>query len=216
MNADRLARWYRLIEYAVYGRALERSRFVFLDRLIHARRILMLGEGDGRALVRLLAVAPGAKVDVVDSSAEMIGLARARCAAASAGRVRFEQRDALELSLSAGEYDAVATFYFLDCFSVTEARILIERIANALAPGGLWLVTDFAIPARGWRRWPAKFLIACMYRFFGLTTGLRVRTLPPVEHLLLGAGLSRLDAKHERGGFLSSELWIKPVPAIEV
>ena len=48
MNIDRLARWYRWIEYASFGRALERRRFAFLDRLATAHDILVLGEGDGR------------------------------------------------------------------------------------------------------------------------------------------------------------------------
>ena len=37
MNADPLARWYRFIEYAAYGRSLERSRYIFLDRLEYSR-----------------------------------------------------------------------------------------------------------------------------------------------------------------------------------
>ncbi len=50
VNCDRIARWYRWIEYAGFGRALERRREAFLDDVSDARRVLALGDGDGRAL----------------------------------------------------------------------------------------------------------------------------------------------------------------------
>jgi SAM-dependent methyltransferase len=211
MNADRLAPWYRFIEYAVYGRALERCRFAFLDRLRDARRVLMLGEGDGRALERVLALAPHAQVDVVELSGKMIELARTRCSGPS-NRVRFLQQDALAAAWPSNLYDSVTMLFFLDCFIDAEARILIGRVTDALAPGGFCLVSDFAVPDHGWRRLTAKALIGIMYRFFGLTTGLRVRSLPPIENLLLEAGLLRLDVKVLRGTLLRSELWQKNQP----
>ena len=52
MNADRIARSYRWLEYAAFGVALERARFDFLRCAAEARRVLILGEGDGRFLAR--------------------------------------------------------------------------------------------------------------------------------------------------------------------
>ena len=54
MNADRIASGYRWLEYAAFGLALEQARFDFLSRAAGARRVLILGEGDGRFLARLL------------------------------------------------------------------------------------------------------------------------------------------------------------------
>jgi ubiquinone/menaquinone biosynthesis C-methylase UbiE len=206
MNADPLARWYRFIEFAVYGRGLERSRFQFLDRLSCSKRILMLGEGDGRALEQLLKLAPQARIDVVELSGKMIELARERNAG-GLDRVRFVRANALEVQWISGEFDAVTTLYFLDCFGEKEGRELVGRVAEALAPGGLWLISDFAIPARGWRHWHARILIGIMYRFFGITTGLWVRTLPPIESMLLDAGLERMEIAERRAGLIRSELW---------
>src|SRR5271168_358445 len=92
MNADPVARLYRWLEYCAFGRALERRRFAYLGRLAGAGRILILGEGDGRALARLIAIAPLASIDVVELSGEMIALARVRVAPTE--RVRFVQDDA--------------------------------------------------------------------------------------------------------------------------
>ena len=208
MNIDRFARWYRWVEYAAFGRALERRRFAFLDRLANARRVLILGEGDGRALARLLVVAPQAQIDVLELSGEMIQLARRR--AKNSDRIRFRLENALTASWPEDQYDGLMTFFFLDCFHEAEARCLVQRLAGAMAPGALWLVSEFAIPERGWRRRHAKLWISTMYKFFGVVSGLRVCTLPPIEKLLQEAGLRRLALEEERWGLIRSEVWSKP------
>lgn len=209
MNAGRLAPWYRWIEYAAFGRALERARYVFLDRLRGARRVLVFGEGDGRMLARLLIAAPLARFDVIESSGEMIALARRRIGA-SADRVRFHQCDALCGVWPSGSYDVIVTHFFLDCFRDIEARYLISAAVDRMPPDALWLVTDFAIPPRGWRRWHAAIWIGIMYRFFRVATGLRNQSLPEIYRLLTEAGLSRLAVKPARAGLIQSEIWTKP------
>jgi len=207
MNIDPIARWYRWIEYAAFGRALERRRFAYLDRLSGARRVLILGEGDGRVLERLLAVAPAAEFDVIEMSAEMIALARARIG--NSARVRFLHQDALAGELPSASYDGVVTLFFLDCFNEDDLRRVINKIKNAIEGDGIWLVTDFAIPEAGWLRWHARLWIRTMYEFFGMTTGLRVRSLPPIAEILQEAGLRRSEYSTERGGLIRSEVWIK-------
>ena len=202
MNVDPLARWYRFFEYCAFGRALERRRFAYLSRLAWVRRVLVLGEGDGRFVARLREVAPEASIDVVELSWEMIALARARV-----GSVRFLQGDARLVDFGFAEYDAVVTCFFLDCFEESEAGALVERLGRALRPGGVWVMSDFAVPARGWRRWHAAVWIWTMYRFFWIATGLRTRWLPPIGKLLAAAGLTRVEYQEERAGMIVSELW---------
>jgi ubiquinone/menaquinone biosynthesis C-methylase UbiE len=205
MNIDRLAPWYGLVEYLAFGGALEQARFVFLDRLANARRILVLGEGDGRALERLLAFAPTAEVQVHELSGRMIALARQRIG--NSPRVRFEQGDARSCTWPPNRYDAVVTLFFLDCFSEPDVAALIHRIAGAMAPGCLWLVSDFAIPASGWRRWHAKAWTWAMYRFFHIATGLETLSLPGMGKLLSEAGLGRVESVEARFGLIRSEVW---------
>ena len=212
MNVDPIARAYRWIEYAAFGRALERSRFCYLDRLAHARRILVLGEGDGRALARLMDVAPQAEVDVIELGAEMIRLARSR--AGNSERVRFRNEDVRSASLPFGHYDGVVSFFFLDCFDEDGCRGVIRKIRDAMTMEGLWLVTDFAIPddkagLLRWRNLHARILIRIMYKFFGITTGLRIRSLPPISGLLREAGLDLVERTAEREGLIRSEVWKK-------
>jgi SAM-dependent methyltransferase len=205
MQIGRLAPWYRWIEYAAYGRALERRRFAFLRRLAGARRVLVLGEGDGRTVARLLKIAPKAQFDVVEVSPEMIALARARVR--DSRRVHFEQGDARTHHWPAGAYDGIVTNFFLDCFTDEELRPLVCKLAEALAPEGVWIVGEFAIPARGWRRVHARTWIWTMYRFFGITTGLRAQRLPAIERLMREAGMMRVEQQSERAGLMISEVW---------
>lgn len=207
MNIDRLARGYRWCEYAAFGRTLERRRYAFLDRASGASRVLIPGEGDGRALARLLAVAPDARIDVVELSGQMIELARRRIAGSE--RVHFVQQDALEASWPANSYDAVVTLFFLDCLDAVQARVLIDGLAKALVPGGIWLVSEFGVPERGWRKWHARIWLWIMYRFFRAVTGLRTRALPPIEKLLTRAGLRLVEREEERWGLVRSEVWRK-------
>lgn len=204
MRIGRFAPWYRWVEYAAFGRALERRRFAFLHRLSAARRILILGEGDGRALARLLTAAPHAEIEVIEASDRMIELARAR--AGDSPRVHFRREDARTAPLPDSRYDAIVVMFFFDCFGEAELRALIQKTDRAMAPGALWMVSDFALPPRGWRRRHAAAWIRIMYRFFAAVSGLRVRALPPIDRLLAEAGLRSLEREEERWGLIRSEV----------
>jgi spermidine synthase len=205
MKIGRLAPLYRWIEYAAFGRALELRRFAFLPHIASARRVLILGEGDGRTLERLLTVAPIARFDVVEISPEMIALARKRTG--NSGRIAFRCGDARTENWTTEHFDAIVTHFFLDCFSEADASRLIRQLANALTPGGMWLVGEFAIPNTRWRRLHAQLWVWTMYRFFRITTGLSAKSLPPIEALMTDAGMLRVKQEKQRNGLIISEIW---------
>ena len=208
MNIDRLAPWYRWLEYAAFGRALQQSRVVFFDRLATARRILVFGEGDGRALARLLAMAPLAQVDVVELSGAMIELARCR-AGDQVNRVRFHQLDARGADWPDGSFDAIVTLFFLDCFCNDELKALIPRIADRMSADAVWLIADFSIPATGWRRLHALAWVKIMYAFFSTATALRTRFLPEIDSVLGDAGFTQRDSCCSRAGLIRCQIWKK-------
>jgi SAM-dependent methyltransferase len=205
MNIDPLAAWYRCLEYCAFGQALERRRFAYLERLAGAQRILTLGEGDGRALARLRTIAPDAYIDVIEVSGAMIGLARRRVG--ETPHVHFLQQDARNVELTRDAYDGVVIFFFLDCFTEPEARRLVERLAHSLKPGGILLMSDFAVPERGWQRWHALAWIRTMYLFFRMTTALKTGRLPPIGKLLTDAGMTLVEEQQERAGMMISQVW---------
>ena len=212
-NFDPLARGYRALEFLAFGRALERARFCLLDRLTGCRDLLVLGEGDGRCLARLVQVAPAARIHCIDASAAMLARAEARLAGnAARARVTFECADILSVSLPPARYDAVTTLFFLDCFTVDQVTALVARVRPSLQPDARWLFADFALPPGGWGRLRARAWLALLYAFFRWQTGLAVRALPPSEEILRGAGF-RLEAAREfQRGLVRSALFRMPGP----
>jgi len=203
MNCDRIAGLYRWIEYAAFGKALERRRTALLREVSGTRRVLALGDGDGRTLVRLLNCAPQARVTYVDVSAKMLALARARVQA-NADRVEFRQADARVMELDERRYDVIVTHFFLDCFDGRDLPLLVDRIARAAAPEARWIVSEFR-PANSL----ARMLIAIMYVFFGSIAELRTRRLVDHHPHLLRNGFQLQHAEYGWTGMLASELWIR-------
>jgi len=210
-NFDRLAAPYRFLERLAFGRDLERAREWFLDRLRDRESILVLGDGDGRCLARLIGAAPHARIHCVDASGAMIARARARVAGGpAAGRVTFEQADALTFAGPAAGYDAVLTCFFLDCFTPAQTAALIARVALLLRPGSLWLFADFVLPPSGWRRWRARLWVGLLYFFFRWLTGISARALPPAEELLAQAGWRLVAGREFQRGLVRAALFSQP------
>ena len=194
MNADPIARAYRWIEYAAFGRSLERCRFATLPFTAETRTVLILGEGDGRFLARLLRGNARATVDVIDASARMLELARGRVPDGPAG---------------SDSYELIVTNFFLNCFSPVTAAALIAKWAGVLKPGGLWLVGEFNEPESGIRRLHARVWRVALYRFFQLTTKLEASRLPPYTTLLASANLALVERNESRFGLMISQVWRK-------
>ena len=203
-NFDSLAKAYQWLELSSFGVALERARFAHIKQLADCQNILLLGDGDGRFLARLLKVAPGCRVRSVDASAQMLRVAEARIQPADRARVTFECADALAVDLPASAYDGVATMFFLDCFTDEEAAGIVRRISKSLRPGGTWLFADFAVPARGVRRVTGTMLTGALYAFFRWRTGISARHLPDSERLIADAGLLPVAAASFVFGLLRS------------
>jgi ubiquinone/menaquinone biosynthesis C-methylase UbiE len=205
-NFDRIARPYRWMEYLSFGRALERCRFFRLDEMRTARRALVLGDGDGRFLARLLQMNSEIEADVIDLSPAMLALLQARVEWVGAGqRVALACMDARKF-VPANTYDLVATHFFLDCLTTEEIAALACRIRPHMAADARWVVSEFAIPPgpAAIYAWP---IVAGLYVAFGLLTGLRVRQLPDHARALKSAGMVRRSTTRWLGGLLVSERW---------
>jgi ubiquinone/menaquinone biosynthesis C-methylase UbiE len=199
LNCDRIAPWYRWLEYAAFGGALRKRREAFLFELGNPQKVLVLGDGDGRFLQVFTALYPQARVDAVDASARMIELASAR-----APSVTFHLADAREFPFDQ-EYDLAVAHFFFDCFDDQELAQLLQRIHAKT-----WLVSEF----RNTRwSWP---ILRALYFFFRLTTSLSVRTLPDHHAALAQLGFRMEKEQSAASGLLASELWVRtlePRPA---
>lgn len=203
-NFDSVARIYQMLEFAAFGRLLSRVREAHLDHLRGCRDILLIGDGDGRALARLVAIAPEARVVSVDASRRMLDLAAQRIAAADRARVTFAHADARQLELTHASFDGVVTQWFFDCFTPAEVTLLVRRIAPALRPAGLWLFADFAIPRRGRGRVFGLVITSALYKFFRWRTRISASSLPPSEDEIENAGFVPIASASFAGGVLRS------------
>ncbi len=207
MNIDSMAAAYRWLEYAAFGRALEHARFEFLSRATDARRVLILGEGDGRFLERFLRSNSRATVAVVESSREMIRLARARVSISDLGRVHFYQINAVSQSLPDGPFDFVVSHFFLDILQEQDAVKLICRTSDLLGPNAHWMLSEFQVPRGGIASLHARLWLRSMYGFFAATTGLRASRLPPFREMLRQQDFAEIAYKERRMGLIRSQLW---------
>ena len=209
MNCDRIAWWYRSLEYAAFGKRLERCRSYYLHTVRDARKVLMLGEGDGRFL-RAFAAGSRSEIDYVDLSAAMLELARVRSDRARArreGTVRFFRLDVRDDALPRPPYDLIVSHFFLDCFDDEEIQKIVSRVANSAAPRARWVVSEFRQPGKGIWKYAGACILRILYSFFRWTTGLGTRSLPSYRSALES---NRFVLESERvflSGLLVSELW---------
>lgn len=208
-NFDRLARLYRWMEWFSFGPWLWWCRTAFLRRMTHAKKALAIGDGDGRFTARLLEINPEITIEAVDLSPAMLARLK-QDAGRNSDRVHTTVADASTWSPEASaRFDLIYTHFFLDCLSDDLVSQLAARLASVLVPGGVWVVSEFAIPRRGPGRLLAQPLVAFLYRAFGLLTGLAVRRLPDYRAALGGAGLTLQDHRTHLWGILVSDCWTR-------
>jgi SAM-dependent methyltransferase len=194
LNCDRIARWYRWMEYAAFGGALRRRREAFLFELGNPQKVLVLGDGDGRFLQLFTALYPNARVDAVDVSARMIELAKARV---PSDRVTFHLADAREFTFS-DQYDLAVAHFFFDCFEEQELSQMLGRIQTRD-----WLISEFR---RTRWSWPVR---RGLYFFFRIATGLQTRELPHHRAVLEKHGFRLEKEQRSLAALLASELWVR-------
>jgi SAM-dependent methyltransferase len=202
---------YDALAGLAFGGALRRAQRATLAAglpLGAAPRVLVLGGGAGWVLGEIWRQRPQAHVLYVEVSAAMLACTRARLRRhpAPAGAA-VELRQGTEADLRPGEqFDAIVTFFVLDCFTEAALPGALARLHAASAPGAPWLATDFRPAQRGWRRG----LLWAMYRFFGLTVGLRAQQMPPWPQGLAALGWQSSWKMHFFGGAVVGLVLQKP------
>lgn len=207
MSFDTLAPVYRPLEWVLAGRLLQRSRTAFLPQLQGCRRALLLGEGPGRFLEELVAACPDLEVTVLERSPGMIREAERILAPEQRDRVRFEAVEIQNWCPASAPYDVVASHFFLDCFQPPEVARIVERVAGATSPQAHWLVSDFRVPRRGWRRLRAQWIHGIMYAFFRTATDVSARKVTPPDPYLRQAGFRVYGWQHFNCGLIYSAWW---------
>jgi hypothetical protein len=202
---NRLAPFYRWMEWFSFGPFLSQCRFAFLPEMRNPQTALIIGDGDGRFTARLLQENPSITIDAVDSSAAMLH-ALERRALRYAGRLRTYRVDARRFCPTR-PCDLIVTHFFLDCLSTSEVAELALRIRRHSAAQAIWVISEFALPPGWFGRAFARPLVTALYCAVGFLTGLKVRRLPDHPSALRNAGFTLLKRRQRLGGLLASELW---------
>jgi len=209
VSFDAIAPWYRALETIAFGNALQRARIAGLDAVGSPRRVLIVGEGNGRFLVELLQRHPLIRIDCVDSSERMLDMARRQVlqiVPQELGRVAFFQEDVRSWSPN-DRYDLIVTHFLLDCFGTQQVGNVVAKLAQAAAPNAIWLLADFRIPENGLAHAHARAWLALMYWFFRSTARIEARELVDPSPFLRAEGFTLERQLLFCYGMLKSELW---------
>lgn len=211
MSFDTLAPVYRPMEAVLAGRILQRCRTSFLAETFGRKRALILGEGPARFLIELLRYTPGIEVTVVEKSPMMIrqAMSRIRKEGLDLARVDFREMDALTWKPTGRVFDLIVTHFFLDCFCPEELADLVGRVGASATEDARWLLGDFCIPDRGWRRFRAEMIHAAMYACFRAATGLSAKRLTPPDSCLRSNGFTLINRRLFNLGLIHSDLWVQ-------
>lgn len=206
---SRVARVYDWLASLVFGRAQRRAQLAALRAGLPlagpAPHVLVLGGGPGWVLTELLRQCPAARVLYLETSAAMLSQAKARLA-------RYAPEKAAQVAFRLGsernlrpeeQFDAISTFFVLDCFTLTEFPAAMARLQAARRPGAPWLVADFLPPRNWWQRG----LLRAMYLFFKAAVGLRARQLPPWPSALAKLGNTTIYESEFYFGFIAGQVW---------
>lgn len=205
MSFDRLAPHYDWLEALTAGPRLQRARTAWFPALRGCSRILSVGEGHGRFAEACAAAYPHAELTCVEASARMLARAQRRLSGARA-RVTWQRSDVFAWE-PRGEYDAIVTCFFLDCFTPEELAVVVAKLSACARPTAVWLLADFAVPERGPARWRARAVHTLMYTFFRRATALSARRVTPPDDLLRAQGFALAGRRESEWGLLRSDLW---------
>lgn len=212
MSFDALAPHYSWLEIALAGRRLRRARLTWLAELSGCERILIAGIGHGHFLRACARFLPDAEIVGVDASAAMLRHAqrRAERQAPASQRLKFVHASLPKWAPPPGTFDAIVTPFFLDCFAPTTLAEVIRVLANAARPQRAhWLVTDFMVPERGWRRHRARAIHALMYAFFRPITGIQAQRVTPPDDLLRAQGFVLANRRYYDAQLIHADHWIR-------
>jgi demethylmenaquinone methyltransferase/2-methoxy-6-polyprenyl-1,4-benzoquinol methylase len=123
-------------------------------------RVLDVATGTGLVAAELVR-AYGCRVVAVDQSEPMLGVARARLAAAPelAAHVELRRAEAERLPFADGEFDGLTFTYLLRY--VEDPGATLRELARVVRPGGTVAALEFGVPDPPWRSpWSAYTRVA--------------------------------------------------------
>ena len=200
---------YPALERLVFGVRLDDAWRAFFKEILEADRVLLVGEGNGRFLKSLTARKRTGCVCVVEKSRVMIHLAKNR--AGESGKIGLEFIEAdFRIYRPGQEFDCVVTHFFLDMFNPASQLAIIQKMAEFVAKGGIWINVDF-VPARTLR---GGILMWLQYSFFRVVSRIESKCCFDESEAAAAAGWTVTEAISYLGGLVVAKRYRKgAIPA---
>ena len=175
---DRIAWVYDWLAWMVFGGRTRKAQQIYISRIPHKAKVLILGGGTGWLVKKILKRRPDIEIIYVEASPRMIKIAQKKL-------IDFKRNIDYRLGnerrlIEMEAVDVVITPFILDVFNEKRLKDVFWLLDKALKPGGTWLFTDFVIPHGKGRNF-ARVLIWTMYRFFRLVCNIPGRKLLDFE-----------------------------------
>jgi len=212
MSYSSIARFYKLIESVTIGRSLLDARLAHLQRLAEGPAIqhaLLVGEGNGSFLLPFVQQFPNTRITVLDESPAMLRVAQNRLEAADidTARITFRQADMTIEQLPESRYDLIVTLFFFDNFDAATVQQIVPTLEYASMSSAQWVLSDFQLPASGWRRLRARIWLIILYAFFRRVAKIPAHNVPPVEAILATTSFKQVARKTYSAEMLYSTLY---------
>ena len=118
-------------------------------------------------------------------------------------RIEFIHADILEWRSPVAHYDRVVTHFFLDLFTPSCLRRVVEKISRLATEDTLWINVDFTSENQCLRQ---ELLMWAQYRFFQVSAGIQASRLFDPDPYIREAGWEILERRSLDSGWISARL----------
>lgn len=189
---DLIAPYYNFLEKLVFGRKLIAAQNHFQREISGAKSVLVLGGGNGNAILELLNTTTIKRIDYLEASEKMIKRAFKKNRIHS-NRINFIHDNALNYTIQK-KYDVILMPFFLDCFMQNQVDSLLLKCYKNLSSDGCVIITDFSVPKENKvNTLLGKIVIGIMYAFFRFFKALESKKLPDFDQAIRCAGFIELN-----------------------
>lgn len=205
-NFNSIAFIYDLLARLVFGSAIRKAQWHFLQEIPPNASILILGGGTGWILKKILMLRQADFITYIDASEKMLYRSKRRLNEGQKSKVNFILGD--EKSIDGQTlYDVVITNFVLDLFRPERLNQVMEVLKGSLKKDGYWLFTDFNIINDIKRQWWQKFMLTIMYKFFKIVCNIEATDLPDFDLHFASNGLKEKSYKTFYSGFIISKVY---------
>jgi ubiquinone/menaquinone biosynthesis C-methylase UbiE len=193
----------RGIQLLTLGRIGRVKRRIARECVQRGMRVLEIGCGTGELAVEMARA--GANVTGIDSSPEMLELARRRMDDAGlSDRATISQMDATMIGdrFPAGSFDLIVSTLVFSELTLAEQRYVLEVCRSLLTSAGHILIADEVVPSRGLARLAYHLVRAPLVLVTWLLTRTTTAGLQGFESMLDSVGLKARVADSYLGGSL--------------